>query len=301
MVSEGFEESTYYADHDAYLEGHLPSAVFVSWLSDGAGTDQQTGVPAMLLEDTDAFAATMEEKGVGTDRTVVVYDGGDGLLAPRLWWALRRHGHPDVRVLDGGYRQWMEEGRPVDTEQPCPLKVMSKGAVFDTEAHSPRNDLLATCQDVLKAVANPDRYLLVDARNTAQYTGKVRRAIHGGCVPGAISCPRKILLSPSGNFLTITEQIAALEAAGLDVEALRDIDEPCISSPPERKRVVAYCNGGVASCTVLLALARVGVQSAMNYDGSWNEWGNRDDVPLANSTFCPHPGSILEKECLEKD
>eukprot|EP00854_Cymbomonas_tetramitiformis_P025862 gene25862-31645_t len=238
MVSEGFEESTYYADHDAYLEGHLPSAVFVSWLSDGAGTDQQTGVPAMLLEDTDAFAATMEEKGVGTDRTVVVYDGGDGLLAPRLWWALRRHGHPDVRVLDGGYRQWMEEGRPVDTEQPCPLKVMSKGAVFDTEAHSPRNDLLATCQDVLKAVANPDRYLLVDARNTAQYTGK----------------------------------IAALEAAGLDVEALRDIDEPCISSPPERKRVVAYCNGGVASCTVLLALARVGVQSAMNYDGSWNEW-----------------------------
>ncbi|DBB04561.1 TPA: hypothetical protein ACH3X1_012641 [Trebouxia sp. C0004] len=113
------EMSEYFADYDTYLEGHIPGATFFDWTKDGVDEEEET--PVQLQIDSDTFAAEMEAKGVGTDRPVVVYDSGNGLLAPRVWWCLSYHGHPAPLILDGGYARWVEEGRSTDLAEPCPL------------------------------------------------------------------------------------------------------------------------------------------------------------------------------------
>ena len=93
-MEPGVERSTYLDSYSDYLSGHIPGASFVSWLTDGVdGTDP---IPAQITTDHDAFCACMEEKGVASERPVVVCDAGDCLLAPRLWWALTYHGHKQV-------------------------------------------------------------------------------------------------------------------------------------------------------------------------------------------------------------
>eukprot|EP00241_Pyramimonas_parkeae_P012929 CAMPEP_0114236958 /NCGR_PEP_ID=MMETSP0058-20121206/7130_1 /TAXON_ID=36894 /ORGANISM="Pyramimonas parkeae, CCMP726" /LENGTH=294 /DNA_ID=CAMNT_0001348959 /DNA_START=230 /DNA_END=1114 /DNA_ORIENTATION=+ len=260
-VADGVEESIYLDLKDEYLESHIPGAVFVSWLTAGARVDPESGVPAQLYTDSDEFAVAVEGLGLGTDRTVVVYDSGDGLLAPRIWWALRRHGHTDVRVLDGGFKKWEAEGRPLSITEPCPMKVFAE---FDSSGA--RDDLLATRQTMLAAVADPSNHVIIDARSQKQFTAEVRRAKHGGRVPHSISVPRNKLVLQDGCFPAIDKLKDTLQMAGVDLSG--------------EKKIVAYCNGGVASCSALLALARLGIDDAANYDASWNEWGNRDDTPI---------------------
>eukprot|EP00192_Tetraselmis_astigmatica_P013495 CAMPEP_0117665392 /NCGR_PEP_ID=MMETSP0804-20121206/9784_1 /TAXON_ID=1074897 /ORGANISM="Tetraselmis astigmatica, Strain CCMP880" /LENGTH=341 /DNA_ID=CAMNT_0005472799 /DNA_START=125 /DNA_END=1147 /DNA_ORIENTATION=- len=255
QVEEGVERSIYLDLYDDYLAGHIPGASFVSWLSDGIDSSSQ--VPAQVTTDNALFAACMEEKGVGTDRPVVVYDEGNSLLAPRLWWALSYHGHPEVYVLDGGWARWDSEGRPTSTAEPCPLKVYA-------EFSGRQREELRVSMDEIRSMLNDTQVsskeiIMVDARDEAQYSGAVRRSTHAGRIPGALSLPRKRLLDPNtGAHLPADQQRAVLQECGIDL---------CGNC-----RIVAYCNGGVASTTVLLALHRQGVTNVANYDGSWNEW-----------------------------
>jgi len=266
MTGKGTEESTYLDLHDEYLEGHIPGACFVSWLRDGI--DSASGVPVQLTTDGAQFCACMEEKGVSSDRPVVVYDLGDNLLAPRLWWALTYHGHPEVYVLDGGWAKWESEGRPTTTEEPCPLKVYS-------EFSGQRLDGLRTTREEIldwieEGKVASGEVVLIDARDEDQFHGRLRRAARGGRIAGAVSLPRRRLLHPeTGAILPAEQQREILEEAGVK-----------IADGGNTPKYVAYCNGGVAATTVLLALHRLGIRDYANYDGSWNEWGNCDDVPI---------------------
>jgi len=106
---------------------------------------------------------------------------------------------------------------------------------------------------------------LVDARDAGQYTGMIVRD-HGrpGHIPGAINIPREELVNPAdGTFRRNEELSRVFTSAGV--------------KPQEQ--VVAYCNGGVAATTVLFSLALLGYPRLTNYDGSWNEWGSRQDLP----------------------
>src|SRR5215470_11973264 len=99
----------YVAKHDAYREAHIPGAVFVDWTED---IIEPTAPVHMTLAGPERFKALMERLGVGDEANVVVYDDTGG-LAPRLWWALNYYGHPQVRILDGGWNKWMAEGQRV--------------------------------------------------------------------------------------------------------------------------------------------------------------------------------------------
>jgi thiosulfate/3-mercaptopyruvate sulfurtransferase len=186
----------------SYRAGHLPGAVFVDLDRDLAGTPGPAG--RHPLPDPAAFQAAMRAAGVSGDRAVVVYDDGDSTAAARGWWTLRYFGHPDVRVLDGGYRAWAGAGLPVTTAEPAP-------APGDFTARPGQMPVL----DAAGAAATARNGLLLDARAAERYRGETEPVDPvPGHIPGAVSAPTAANLAADGTFLGPAELAARFAALG---------------------------------------------------------------------------------------
>jgi len=263
-VGGGLVQTAYESLKDDYLSGHIPGAVFVDWTKDIVDLD--SSIPVQLAEQ-DAFAAAMEEKGVCGDKTVVVYDNGKMLFATRLWWALTLYGHEDVRVLNGGMQRWLLEGRDTDMSEGCPLKMYGEFEAKDSFARMrvSANDVRGTIQEREKGRGD----LVIDARSAEQFSGKQRRSKRAGHIPYAVSVPYKDLIDTDKGGYLPPETVK---------RALKDRS----AFPAPGQKCVLYCNGGVASTAVFFALWQQGVPLAHlgNYDGSFGEWGNAEDVEL---------------------
>jgi len=253
-VRPGVQEASYTGAREDYMQGHIPGAVYVDWTQDIVDLDDPVEAQVASAEK---FAQTLERLGIGDEHLVVAYDAHPASqFATRLWWALTYYGHTNAAILNGGLPKWQRENLPLSAEVPAYAPAKFTPKVQPT--------LRATAQDVLAALNQPGTRL-IDARDTGQYNGTVFRG-HGraGHIPGAINVPREELIAPDGTFRSNDELSAVF--AGAEVK-------------PE-ERVIAYCNGGVAATSVLFSLALLGYPTLTNYDGSWNEWGSRADLPI---------------------
>ncbi|MDE2334245.1 MAG: sulfurtransferase [Rhodospirillales bacterium] len=223
-----------------------------------------------LIADTDAtlphmlpapgrFARLVGQLGISNDSDIVVYDRGPMFWASRVWWMFGAMGHDRVRVLDGGWTAWRAANGPVETGAPAAPRAASF-------VPSPRSVRVRGVGDLVANLATGQE-LVVDARGAARFHAQVpefRPGLRSGHIPGAVNLPAATLVGPDKTMLPVADLKAKLAAAGID------------GSRP----VVASCGSGVSATLITLAMVRTGFAPGAVYDGSWTEWGGRQDLPL---------------------
>jgi thiosulfate/3-mercaptopyruvate sulfurtransferase len=236
---------------EAFAAGHIPGAVHLDlWGVSLIDTD-----PAPLRAFLWMIEHLLDLRGVDPARPVVVYEDDSGMRAARVFWFLEYFGHPDVRVLDGGFKAWTRAGLPVTAETTAPPKGEWRGRADPSR--------LATWRDVQERLGRADAVIL-DTRSDDEYYARVARAARGGAIPGAAHVEWKRNLDAAGAFRPAAELKKMYEDAGVT---------------PDRE-VVTYCQGGYRAAHAYLALRLLGYPRVRNYLGSWKEWGDRTDLPI---------------------
>jgi thiosulfate/3-mercaptopyruvate sulfurtransferase len=260
-------------DREGYLEGHIPGAVFVGMIADLSDPDHPV---ADMLVQPEPFAEAMGRLGIDNNTLVVAYDNmGLPLGSARLWWALSYYGHRHARVLDGGLRQWRNEGRLLSSEIPS-VQATSFGV-------SPRAGWIANKADVIAALDDPDT-LIIDCLSREQYRGDGDSDLWGprsGHIPGAVNVPALANIDPELGTATSAEREQLLN----NRESFTFNDQETLAAlyleagvAPDRK-IITYCGRGFAGSCGLLALKVLGHQNVRLYDGSWSEWSADPGLP----------------------
>lgn len=241
-----------------YLAEHLPDAPFFDI---EALSDHTSAYPHMLPR-AETFAVAMRELGIAADRHLVIYDEGNLFSAPRAWWMLRHFGVKQISILAGGLAGWKQAQLPL-ASGPVNL-VESEFEVDHGEGEVKR------VTDVL-LVSHEGGAQIIDARAANRFHGEVdepRPGLHRGRIPGSLNVPWNTLVT-EGRLKPTDELQAIFSQQGVD-----------LSQP-----VIASCGSGVTAVVVILALTSLGVKNVALYDGSWGEWGSRNDLPTVNDSL----------------
>jgi thiosulfate/3-mercaptopyruvate sulfurtransferase len=245
-------------DTKAYEEGHVPGAVSWNWTTQLCDTVRRDIAPKEKLEKL------LGESGITPQTAVILYGDNNNWFACWAFWQLKIYGHDDVRIMNGGRKKWLAEGRPLsrDRAQVKPVEYRAKEPTFALRSY---------VRGVEKAVASK-RTALVDVRSPAEFTGELlsppglpETCQRGGHLPGARSIPWGKACNDDGTFKSASElrQLYATEGVNGD------------------KPIITYCRIGERSSHSWYVLKYLlGYKDVRNYDGSWTEWGNLVGAPV---------------------
>jgi thiosulfate/3-mercaptopyruvate sulfurtransferase len=240
------------AGKEAYLQGHIPGAIYVD-LHDDLSRPPSTNRGRHPLPTADTMNAVFSELGIRSGMQVVVYDDVSGSFAARLWWMLRYMQHDKVAVLDGGWQSWLDAGRAINAKAEARTSVEYKSKALE------RN--LVEIEEVEKSER------IIDSRDPARYRGEIEPIDNAaGHIPGAINRFWKDNLSENGFF-------KGKQALGQEFVEILDGVAP--------EDAVFYCGSGVTACHNLLAAAHAGLNLPKLYAGSWSEWSSTPGKPVA--------------------
>lgn len=243
-----------------YAAGHIPGAIR---FDQDKIADHSTNLPH-TIPSPDYFAAEAGKLGVSENDRIVVYDGIGMFASPRVWWLFRVMGAKNVFVLDGGLDGWKAEGRPLETEVPHHAP-----ATFKTNYDASRVVHFEQMRDIVAGGA----LQIADARSAGRFAAaepEPRAGMRSGHMPGARSLPSGVFAN-QGRFKSLPELKQTIEDAGIDLS----------------KPVVTSCGSGITAAIITLALESLGHTDNKLYDGSWSEWGSREDTPVV--TGPPEP------------
>jgi thiosulfate/3-mercaptopyruvate sulfurtransferase len=261
VVDASFYLAAQNRDADAeYLAGHIPGAVR---FDHDKVADRSSGLPHMV-PSAEVFAEAVGKLGIRETDRIVIYDGPGIFSAPRGWWLFRTMGAQNVFVLDGGLDGWKAEGRALEADSPSPAPV-----TFDARV---RVDKIIDLQTMLGIISDGSAQI-ADARPAGRFAGtepEPRAGMRSGHMPGARSLPSGTF-SSNGKLRTLPELRQAIEDAGID------FGQPVVTS----------CGSGITAAIITLALESLGHENNALYDGSWTEWGSREDTPIVTGPADP--------------
>ncbi|GMU41177.1 MAG: sulfurtransferase [Chloroflexota bacterium] len=248
-------------DEEAFAAGHIPGARLVVPGPNFSRTDE-AGVKGQI-GTAEQVAAALSAAGVTPDQTVVLYDGNSSLWAARALWVLDVYGHAQTRILDGAWKAWAAENRPTTTE---PTAVTASTYAF---SGAPNANIIANFEELVSAINDPSK-LVCDARSAEEYAGRDVRSAQGGHVPGAQNVDWTTAVNEQSQFKTAEELAAVYEGKVLTGDT--------------NQTIYVYCQTGVrAAHTWFVFHDLLGYENVKNYDGSWEEYGNRPDAVIERS------------------
>ena len=240
-------------DLGTYQRAHIPGATNIFYqLLATLKTRKENGFPASPQDAEKIFG----EAGIDSNTLVVVYDGGEGPIASAIWFSLDFFGHKNVKVLNGGFRKWVKEGRAVTQDVP---KVEKKK--FTATPH-PEN--VVTLDGVKKRDKST---VLADTRSFKEFIGQdlVPGAARGGHIPGAVQLEWTAFADNMDTFKSADEIRKALEKKGITKDT----------------KAITYCQIGLGRSTMMaLAMKLIGYDNVLEYSGSWEEWSADPRLPL---------------------
>jgi len=245
-------------DTKAYDEGHVPGALGWAWNSQLCDTVRRD------ILSPSQFEELMAASGISPDTTVVIYGDNNNWFAAWALWQMKVYGHKDVRLMNGGRKKWLSEGRELSTAAPKIARTTYK-------ASAPDLSIRAFLSQVQSAQAK-SAAALVDVRSPQEFSGEIlappglpETCQRGGHIPGARSIPWGKACNDDGTFKSYDELKALYAGEGVD----------------GTKPVIAYCRIGERSSHSWYVLKYLlGYGNVANYDGSWTEWGNLVGAPV---------------------
>jgi len=238
---------------NAWVEGHIPGSGFADLIGDLS--DRDSHLPLMMPPGAQ-FAAAMSRYGVGEGTRVILYDDSMSISAARVWWMLRAFGFDAAAVLNGGWRKWTLERRPISTEPPAypPARFIARS----------RPTLIADKHDVLAAIGDSGSCLL-NALTAEEHVGTTVRYGRPGRIPSSVNISARAIVDPNTSAYLPAEQLRAKFVA---------------VGATSRGRVITYCGGGIAASSDAFVLILLGVENVAVYDGSLSEWAADPTLPM---------------------
>jgi thiosulfate/3-mercaptopyruvate sulfurtransferase len=243
-----------------YDTGHIPGAVKIDWVA-----DLNDPVVRDYLSK-DGFEQLAARLGISNDTTVVFYGDKNNWWATYALWVFKLFGHADARILNGGRKKWIDEGRELSKDVPSYPKGSYTAAERDDNA-------IRAFRDQVKEHIKGSGTALVDVRSPQEFSGERTHmpeypqegTLRGGHIPSAVSIPWAKAANDDGTFKSTAELKALYESQGVTPD----------------KDVIAYCRIGERSSHTWFVLTYLlGYPKVRNYDGSWTEWGNSVGVPI---------------------
>ncbi|BCR04555.1 hypothetical protein DESUT3_16240 [Desulfuromonas versatilis] len=238
-----------------YLLGHVDGALHIDKEN---FLFTRNGVKS-LVPTVAEFEALMDRFGITPDTTVVAYAEDKNPYSARFIWTLRYHGHEKAYVLDGGYEKWSKENRPT-AMLPTPVTAGSGYKVLGAR------DVRAEADYILTRLNNPDT-IVWDTRKQSEYEGSEVRADRGGHIPGCLHL----------DWVNLQKEVDGVLVLKSEAEIREMLNQAGIT--PERE-IIAHCQTGIRSSYATLVLLGLGY-NVRNYDGSWIEWANNPNLPVA--------------------